>query len=188
MIIINLDKRGREREGRRRYRGRKREKEEEEKNNYNSNNDYKIQVIDHNTGVCGGGGYLLYSLSFVRLWQCKDTYQSFSSWHSSADKTGNILKLLINRKKFACNKQSLRKFSLSLNQLQQLTFSCYNIKMTIVIEQYCYGINEHSRLLLQGQNHVYHKKSAQDYCIIIHSLLFKVYRISKLSLNMIIET
>ena len=62
MIIINLDKRGREREGRRRYRGRKREKEEEEQNNYNNNNDYKIQVIDHNTGVCGGIFFILFHL------------------------------------------------------------------------------------------------------------------------------
>ena len=51
--------------------------------------------------------------------------------------------------------------------------------------KYHYEINEHSRLLLQGQNHVYHGNCAQDYCIIIHSLLFKVYGISKLALNMI---
>ena len=51
--------------------------------------------------ICGN---LRYSLLFASYgMQCKDTYQSFSSSHFSADKTGSVFKLLQDRNKFACN-------------------------------------------------------------------------------------
>ena len=46
----------------------------------------------------------------LELWQCKDTYRSFSSSHFSGDKIDSVLKLLDDRNKFACNKSLTRMF------------------------------------------------------------------------------